>query len=315
MKQLMQNKICLVTGATSGIGFHTALELAKMGAVVVIGGRDMEKAANTVIKLRSESGNQYIDFILGDLSNFEEVRKFASEFKANYSRLDVLVNNAGAIFKEYDTNPDRVEMTQALNFYGIYLLSGLLLDSLLANEHGRIINVSSIAHQLAKNNFNGYKSEEEYKAMYAYGLSKLALMHFTYTLAEKLSSRGITVNAMHPGWVKSNFGDGFYTGIIGMFNTMLKPVQLTPAQGADTIVYLASSPEVEKVSGKYFVKRKITRSSSASLDKQAAIRWWEMAENTCKFKYQFEQTIQTATVPEEKNTAISGGPSEDNNDN
>jgi NAD(P)-dependent dehydrogenase (short-subunit alcohol dehydrogenase family) len=315
MEQSMQNKICLVTGATSGIGYHTALELAKKGAVVIVGGRDMEKTANTVIKIRSESGNQYVDFLLGDLSDFNEIKKFADEFKKQYSRLDVLVNNAGAIFKEYDTNPDRIEMTMALNFYGIYLLTGLLLDPLRANEHARIINVSSLAHQIGKNNFNGYNSEEEYKAISAYGLSKLALMHFTFTLAEKLNNTGITVNAMHPGWVKSNFGESFYKGIIGMFNTLLKPVQLTSAQGADTIIYLASSPEVEKISGKYFVKRKITRTSSASLDKQASIRWWEMAENICKFRYPFDQLNQTSTVPEEKNTATQGGPSEDLLDN
>jgi len=308
----MQNKICLVTGATSGIGYVTALELAKMGAVVILGGRDMEKAANTVIKIRSESGNPYVDFILGDLSNFEEVRKFATEFKSQYSRLDVLVNNAGAIFKEYDANPDRVEMTMALNFFGIYLLSGLLLDRMKVSVHSRIINVSSMMHKMAKNNFSSYNDEHNYKAINSYALSKLALMHFTYKLAEKLNGTGITVNAMHPGWVKSNFGNGFYTGFYGLVDTLTTPLQSTPVQGANTIIYLASSGEVAGISGKYFIKRKATGSSSASCDKEVSTELWDLAERTCKFKYDFEK-LKTENKNEKSNSdEPKMNPSEDN---
>jgi NAD(P)-dependent dehydrogenase (short-subunit alcohol dehydrogenase family) len=297
MEKPMQNKICLVTGATSGIGYVTALELAKMGAVVVVGGRDMEKAANTVIKIRSESGNPYVDFILGDLSNFEEVRKFATEFKSQYSRLDVLVNNAGAIFKEFDANPDRVEMTMALNFFGIYLLTGLLLDTLKGSVPSRIINVSSMMHQMAKNNFTAFNDEISYKAINSYALSKLALLHFTYKLAEKLTGTGISVNAMHPGWVKSNFGNGFYTGFYGLIDTLSRPIQSSPEQGANTIIYLSSSGEVAEASGKYFIKRKATGSSSSSYDKQVSTELWEMTESTCKFKYDFEK-LKTEDIKE-----------------
>jgi NAD(P)-dependent dehydrogenase (short-subunit alcohol dehydrogenase family) len=284
----MKDKICLITGATSGIGYVTALELAKMGATVVVGGRDMEKSANTVIKIRSESNNQNVDFLLADLSNFEEIRKFASEFKAQYQKLDVLVNNAGAVFKEYDCNPDRIETTMALNFFSPFLLTGLLLDKLQENSSSRIINVSSMLHQMAKNNFNDYNNETTYKALNAYGLSKLALMHFTYELAIKLQNSGLTVNAMHPGWVKSNFGSGFYTGFYGVIDTLSKPLQSTPEQGASTIIYLASSKDVEKETGKYFIKKKTVKSSTASYDKIVSAQLWELAENTCKIKYNFK---------------------------
>jgi NAD(P)-dependent dehydrogenase (short-subunit alcohol dehydrogenase family) len=300
MDKTMQNKICLVTGATSGIGYVTALELAKMGATVVVGGRDMEKAANTVIKIRSESNNQNVDFLLADLSDFKEIQKFATEFKAQYSRLDVLVNNAGAVFKEYDTNPDRIEMTMALNFFGIYLLTGLLLDIMQASAPSRIINVSSMLHQLAKNNFSGYNEELSFKPLNSYGLSKLALLHFTYELSRKLEGSGVSANAMHPGWVKSNFGSGFYTGFYGFINTIFKPVQSTPEQGASTIIFLASSADVEKETGKYFIKKKAVKSSNASYDKNVSAQLWELAGTTCHFNYKFSKVdrIETKTEPE-----------------
>ena len=311
MDSPMQNKVCLVTGATSGIGYITALELAKMGAIVVVGGRDMEKAANTVIKIRSESNNPYVDFLIADLSNFEEVRKFADEFKAQYQRLDVLVNNAGAIFKEFDTNPDRIEMTMALNFFSPYLLTGLLLDRLIENAPSRIINVSSGMHQSATNNFNDFNNEATYSAIKMYSLSKLALMHFTYELASRLGGSGVTVNAMHPGWVKSNFGSDFYKGFYGVVNTISSPFQATPEQGASTIIYMASFAEVEKVSGKYFVKKKVTQSSSASYNKKIATDLWELAENKCRFKYNFSIPVSSKTNSESQNPLSEKGPAED----
>jgi NAD(P)-dependent dehydrogenase (short-subunit alcohol dehydrogenase family) len=307
----MKDKVCLVTGATSGIGYVTALELAKMGATVIVGGRDMEKSANTVIKIRSESNNQNVDFLLADLSNFEEVRKLSGEFKKQYQRLDVLVNNAGAIFKEYDENADRLEMTMALNFFSPFLLTGLLLDVLQKSKPSRIINVSSTLHNSAKNNFGNFNDEVNYSALGAYSLSKLALMHFTYELARKLQYPGITVNAMHPGWVKSNFGNDFYKGFYGVINTLSSPLQLTPEQGASTIIYLASSNDVEKVTGKYFVKKKATNSSTASYNKDISAELWEMAENKCKIKYAFQEMNQNINTEEKKNPEMPIQPSED----
>jgi len=299
----LKDKVCLVTGATSGIGFETALALAKMGATVVVGGRDMEKASNSVIKIRSASDNPNVDFLLADLSDFEEVKKLATEFKEQYKRLDVLVNNAGAIFKDYDENPQGIEMTMALNLFSIYLLTGSLLDVLQNSAPARIINVSSMLHKTAKNEFDGFNNETTYKALNAYGLSKLGLLHFNTILAERLQGTGVTTNAMHPGWVKSNFGSGFYTGFYGVIDTLFKPIQITPQKGAETIVYLASSPDVEKINGKYFIKSKAVPSSSASYDTKTSDRVWELCRQETGFEYEFkEKTIEKETDTVENNT-------------
>ncbi len=285
----MKNKVCLVTGATSGIGFETALELAKMGATIVVGGRDMEKASNAVIKIRTESNNSSVDFLLGDLSDFEEVKKFASEFLQQYKQLDVLINNAGAIFKEFDANPQDIEMTFALNLFSPYLLTGLLLEALQNSAPSRIINVSSMVHKMAKNEFQNFNKELDYKGLNVYAKSKLALMHFTYALAEKLNDTGVTVNVMHPGWVKSNFGSGFYTGFYGFIDTLFKPVQVPPKKAAETIVYLASSDEVDKVSGKYFIKKKQVPSSQASYSQLAGKETWALCEEQTGFTYKIKE--------------------------
>lgn len=303
----MKNKICLVTGATSGIGFATAMELAKLGATVVVGGRDMEKAANAVIKIRSESNNPNVDFLLADLSDFEEVKKLAEDFKSQYSRLDVLVNNAGAAFREFDTNANRIEMTMALNFFSPFLLTGLLMEKLQESVPSRIINVSSMLHQMAKNYFRDYNDEQTYKALNAYSLSKLALLHFTYELAAKLKGTGVTANAMHPGWVKSNFGKDIYTGFYGVIDTIFKPFQSTPEQGASTIIYLASSKDIENETGKYYIKKKESKSSTDSYDKKVSSELWDLAESVCHFNYlikpaDLSKTLEKIPGPEKIET-------------
>jgi NAD(P)-dependent dehydrogenase (short-subunit alcohol dehydrogenase family) len=285
----MKNKVCLVTGGTSGIGFETALALANMGAIVVIGSRDMERASNAVIKIRMESNNPNVDFLLADLSDFVEVKRFAEGFKQQYKRLDVLVNNAGGIFREFDLNPQDIELTMSLNLYGVYLLTGHLLDILQKSSPSRIINVSSTVHRMVKNQFERFNNEQTYNGLNAYATSKLALLHFNYGLAEKLQNTGVVVNAMHPGWVKSNFGSGFYTGFYGIINTLFKPIQISPKKGAATIIYLATSPQVEKITGKYFVKQKAVASSPASYDKRATQYVWQLCEQTTGFTYQFKE--------------------------
>lgn len=309
----MKDKVCLITGATSGIGFETALALAKKGATVVVGARDMEKASNAVIKIRSESNNPNVDFLLADLSDFVEVKNFANEFKQQYKRLDVLVNNAGAIFKEFDYSVQDVEMTMALNLFSPYLLTGELLDILQQSSPSRIINVSSTMHKTAKNDFGDFNNEKNFKPMIAYSNSKLGLIHFTYALAEKLSGTGITVNSMHPGWVKSNFGSGFYSGFYGVVDKMFKPVQITPEKGAATIIYLASADEVEKVTSKYFVKGRPVTSSMSSYNKRATANIWNMCREFTEFEYEIKQAEKKTEekkeniVPKQSNDDKPGG--------
>ncbi len=281
----MKDKICLVTGATSGIGFVTALELAKKGATVVVCGRDQEKTANAVIQIRSQSNNPKVDFLLADLSDFKQVHRLAEEFNNGYPRLDVLVNNAGAIFKEFDQNPQRVEMTMALNHFGVFLLTGLLIDTLKASAPSRIINVSSTLHKNGKINFDDFNNESSFNGFKAYSNSKLALLHFTYELDRRLKGSKVTVNAMHPGWVKSNFGSDYKAGIYGVMTTLFIPMQLTSEQGAETIIYLASSPEVENISGKYFVKKKAIASSTSSYNESVSKDLWQISEKTTDFKW------------------------------
>lgn len=305
----MKDKVCLITGATSGIGYETALALAKKGATVVLGGRDMEKASNAVIKIRTESNNPNVDFLLADLSDFVEVKNFANEFKKQYKRLDVLVNNAGAIFKDFDYNPQDIELTMALNLFSPYLLTGELLDIIQQSAPSRVINVSSTMHKTAKNDFGDFNNEKNYKPMVAYSNSKLGLIHYTYALAEKLSGTGVTVNAMHPGWVKSNFGTGFYSGFYGVIDKMFKPVQITPEKGAATIVYLATSDEVDMVSGKYFVKGRPVTSSMSSYNKRATTHIWNMCKEFTDFEYEIKQPEKKS---EEKKEEIEPKQSNDN---
>jgi retinol dehydrogenase 12 len=281
----MKDKVCLITGATSGIGYVTALELAKKGATVVVCGRDEEKTANVVIQIRSKSNNPNVDFLLADLSDFDQVRKLAEEFKIAYPRLDVLVNNAGGIFRYFDLNRQKIEMTMALNHFSVFLLTGLLIDVLKASAPSRIINVSSMAHKMGKNQFEEFYNESNYKAFNAYANSKLALMHFTFELSKRLEGSRVTANAMHPGWVKSAFSKDYQTGFIGLMDKMLSPIQLTPEQGAETIVYLASSVEIANVSGQYFIKMKQSTPSNAAMQSEISKELWNLSEQKTKFKW------------------------------
>jgi NAD(P)-dependent dehydrogenase (short-subunit alcohol dehydrogenase family) len=281
----MKDKICLITGATSGIGYISALELAKKGATVIVCGRDKEKTANAVIQIRSLSNNKNVDFLLADLSNFDEVRNLSKEFINAYPRLDVLINNVGAIFREFSLNRQNIEMTMALNHYSVFLLTGLLLETIKNSAPSRIINVSSMAHKFGNNNFSDYSSGSKYKAFSVYGNSKLAMLHFTNGLLKKLSGTKVTVNAMHPGWVKTAFSKDYQKGFIGMMDKLLRPIQLTPEQGAQTVVYLASSNEVSNISGKYFIKNKISVPSEMATNETVSIELWKKSEQITSFEW------------------------------
>jgi NAD(P)-dependent dehydrogenase (short-subunit alcohol dehydrogenase family) len=276
---LMDGKVCLVTGATNGVGRVAARELAKMGAVVVIIGRNPAKTESTVHEITSQTGSSAVDSIVADLSSMSEVRRAADEFKSRYKRLDVLLNNAGALFARRQQTVDGYEMTFALNHLSYFLLTNLLLDTLKASAPARIVNVSSDAHRGKKLNFDDLQHQQSYPMFgdEAYGQSKLANVLFTYEVARRLAGTGVTANVLHPGVVATGFGHN-NGGIVDLALRLVHRFALTPEQGAETLVYLASSPEVEGVTGKFFYQCKPVDSSPESYNEAAAKRLWEISE-------------------------------------
>jgi retinol dehydrogenase 14 len=271
----MKDKTVLITGATNGIGKAAALEIAKQGANIIIVGRDKTKTESVANELGSASGNKNIEFLLADLSSQKDIHKLASDFKAKHSRLDVLVNNAGGFYGTRKTTVDGLEYTFAFNHLGYFLLTNLLLDMLKASSPSRIVNVSSAAQAPGKIFWDDLQFSKNYGGMKAYYQSKLANVMFTYELAKRLANTGVTVNALHPGVVNSGFGSGV-GGFIGFAFGLIKRFQaISPEDGADTVVYLATSPEVEGVTGKYFDKRKAKQTNPISYDADANKRLWE----------------------------------------
>ena len=273
----MQNKICLITGATSGIGRAAAMSLAKMGATVIVAGRDEERCQSTVAHIQHETRNFHVDYLVGDLSVQAQVRQLAEKFKSRYNHLDVLVNNAGAINFFRKLSADGIEMTFALNHLAYFLLTNLLLDTIKASAPARIVNVASNSHLHQHLDFNNLELKRGYNPMRAYGRSKLCNLYFTYELARRLEGTGVTVNAMHPGFVATNMGAN-NGRLVRLFLPLVHRNSLTPEQGASTAVYLASSPDVEGVTGKYFVRERKRASDPVSYDESAARRLWKMSE-------------------------------------
>lgn len=273
----MQGKICLVTGATSGIGRVTAQALAQQGATVVLVGRDAERTAATVSRIQQETGNPHVEGLLADLSAQAQVRQLAGEFQRRFARLDVLLNNAGAFFARRQVSVDGIEMTLALNHLAYFLLTHLLLDTLKATPAARIVNVSSNAHSKARFDFADPQGAQRYRGWYAYGQSKLANLLFTYELARRLAGTGVTANAVHPGFVATRFGHN-NRGLVALFVWLAQCRALSPEQGAETLIYLATSPEVAGVTGAYFVKKRSVESSAASYDQAAAQHLWQLSE-------------------------------------
>ncbi len=278
MQQSTEGKICLITGATAGIGFVTARELAAKGMAVTIVGRDAAKTQATAEQIKRETGNAQGDYLVADLSSQAEVRKLANDFTQRHSRLDVLLNNAGAMFTTQQQSADGIEMTFALNHLAPFLLTHLLLDTLKGSAPARIIVVGSDAHNGARNSFDDPQQKRRgYSGLRAYGESKLANIMFTYELARRLAGTGVTANTLHPGFVASNFGKN-NGGLVGFGMILMRPIMISSDRGAQTSIYLASSPEVEGVTGQYFVKSKPARSSAASYDEAAQRHLWELSE-------------------------------------
>ena len=241
----MQGKVCMITGANSGIGKTTAKGLARLGATVVLVCRNKEKGNKALEEIKSETGNDKIDLLIADLSSQKSIRDLASNFKTKYAKLDVLINNAGVYRNKRTLTEDGIETTFAVNHLAPFLLSNLLLDELKASPSSRIIIVASGLERQGKINFDDLQCENGYSGFGAYNQSKLANVLFTYELARRLEGTGITVNCLQPGFVRTNL-----IRERRLVTFLLKPLQITPEKGAETSIYLASSAEVEGVSGK-----------------------------------------------------------------
>jgi len=274
----VKDKICLVTGATDGIGKVTAMSLARMGATVVGVGRNAQKTAAVTQEIKQATGNQAIEFLVADLSQVRQVRQVATEFKRRYARLDVLVNNAGGYFARRQETAEGREMTWALNHLNYFVLTNELLDILKASAPSRIVNVSSDAHQGSSLNLNDVEFKQGYgQGWKPYAHSKLANVMFTYELARRLNGANVTANALHPGFVATKFGHNNGSLVSILMRSIQKLVALTPEKGAQTSIYLASAPAVEGVTGKYFSNSKVAASTKASYDTAAAARLWDLS--------------------------------------
>jgi retinol dehydrogenase-14 len=253
----MESKVVLITGGTSGIGRAAATALAAMGAEVVVTGRSRERGELAVEEIRDTSGNARVSLMLADLAVQAEVRGLAEEFRERYDRLDVLVNNAGIIQSKRTETPDGIELTLAVNHLAPFLLTNLLLDLLKKSAPSRIITVSSEARRGAKIDFEDLQSERRYRPFKVYGMTKLANILFTYELAERLEGTGVVANSLFRAF---------------------KPFMRTPERGADTVVYLAVSPEAGKMTGRYLTDRKVVFSIEDPHDEVVQKRLWEVSE-------------------------------------
>jgi retinol dehydrogenase 12 len=274
----MQDQICLITGATAGIGFVTARALAQRGATIVLVARNRTKAQQTVDQLRTATGNRAVDFLLADLSVQAQIHAVAEAFQQRYGRLDLLINNAGALFMRQQESVDGIEMSFALNHLSYFLLTHLLMEPLRASPAPRIINVASDAHRGAQLQFDDVQSKHRYSGFAVYGRSKLANLLFTYELARRLDGSGMTANALHPGFVATNFAtnNGWLTRLL--MRGLLHRFALSPAEGAKTTIYLATAPDVALISGQYFVDQQPAASSPESYDLSASRRLWQISE-------------------------------------
>jgi NAD(P)-dependent dehydrogenase (short-subunit alcohol dehydrogenase family) len=274
----MTGETCLVTGSTRGIGFYTARALAIQGAHVILVGHNEKRGAQALERILRIAGEGSAHFFLADLSAQDSILRLARDVQDRYAHLDVLVNNVGGFFWRRQESADGIEMTFALNHLSYFALTSLLLDMLKESSPARIVNVASDAHRRAEMRFDDLQFEQGYDGFRAYAQSKLANLLFTYELARRLGESGVIANALHPGFVNTHI----YSRL-GLFGPLIRLVGLlfakSPKEGAQTSIYVASSPQVEGISGAYFVDQEPTSSSPASYDEEAARRLWEVSRD------------------------------------
>jgi NAD(P)-dependent dehydrogenase (short-subunit alcohol dehydrogenase family) len=273
----MKGKTIVATGATSGIGAAAVLALAGMGARIVVIARDEARAKATMRKLEATAPGLDHRLHLADLSRMAETRKVGAAIAASEPRIDVLINNAGAIFSNRRVTPEGLELTFALNHMAYFVLTEALRERLIATAPARVVSTSSIAHERASLDFGDLQSAKGYGGLKVYSRSKLANILFTRELARRLAGTGVTANCLHPGVVATRFGESS-GGMAELLIPFLRPFFISAEKGADTIVYLASSPQVADTTGGYFIKRRIAEPSAAARDDAAAKRLWIESE-------------------------------------
>lgn len=274
----IRDNICLITGATAGIGKETAIALARLGARIVLTTRDKQRGEEVCREIIAQTGNTAIDAMMCDFNSLASVMTFASAFKARYNKLNILINNAGVMEMKRKVSRDGIELTFAVNHLAPFLLTKLLLDTMKATvasgETMRIINVASEAHQRGTINFEDIEGKKDYNGWKAYSQSKLANILFTRKLAHVLAGTGITVNALHPGVVATKIFDV----IPPIMRQVAKLFMLTPQKGAENSIYLATAANITTTTGEYFVKKKIAQPSSQARDMELAERLWNVSE-------------------------------------
>ncbi|MHA2070456.1 MAG: SDR family oxidoreductase [Candidatus Thorarchaeota archaeon] len=274
----MIGKICIVTGSNSGIGKETALALTGMGATVVMAVRDLERGETAREEIIRRTGKDAVDLMICDLSSTKSIRQFVEDFSSKYDRLDVLINNAGAACHERQITEDGFERSLAVNYLGPFLLTRELLPLLERSAPSRVINLTSGMHTRAKIDFDDIQSERKYNGMSVYGSTKLMILMYTYELARRLDGTGVTANVVHPGFAATNLGASMGLAYrIGL--KLMRPFQINAEKGSETPVYVATSPELEGVTGRYFAKSLEKPSSEESYDESAQKRIWDVAES------------------------------------
>jgi len=273
----MTGKTVLITGATSGIGRAAAIGLATIGARVGITGRDRSRAEAAAAEIARASGNPAVDVFVADMSSQSEVRRLADEVLTTYPRLDVLLNNVGGFWAHRHVTADGLEHTLAVNHLAPFLLTSLLLERLIASAPARVVTVSSAAQSMGKIDFDDLMGERRYSGQRAYNQSKLANVMFTYELARRLEGTGVTATALHPGVTRTGFGADDPNLMMTPIIAVLRPFMKSPTRGAKTAVFLASSPEVDGVTGRYFADRKARKSQDSSYDAATTAQLWDVS--------------------------------------
>ena len=281
----MVGKICLITGASEGIGYCTALRLARMGSTIVIASKNEQRGLEAKKNIIKESKNENVEFLQVDLASFNSIRKFADNFKAKYNSLDILINNAGVYYSRLTYTEDKIEMQFAVNHLAPFLVTNQLMDLLQRTEGSRIINVTSRFHFQGRMHFDDLFLKNNYSGLKAYCQSKLAMVLFTYKLARKIKDSGTTANCLHPGTARTRIGTANSTGFYPLLCRIAKPVLTSAQKASRTSVLLASSPELNGVNGKYFERRRAMRSSKASYNEKDSDLLWEISEELTGIKF------------------------------